>query len=116
MEAYLSGSDAKWKELGWSLDELPRDIYTPMHILNHIFHQDGEHHFAYDFHTLSFVLKRAGFAEVVQQEFGKSEDPDLTLDMPTHRAYSLYVDARKDYRSNNNFISQIFNLLALKSN
>lgn len=95
IEAYLSENNEKWQELGWDLANMPSDIYTPMHILNHIFHQDGEHHFAYDFETLSYALRRAGFDEVVRQEYGRSEDPELAIDMPKHSAYSLYIDAGK---------------------
>jgi predicted SAM-dependent methyltransferase len=95
IEAYLSGDKARWRELGWALDAMPHDIYTPMHIVNHIFHQDGEHKFGYDFETLAFALRRAGFSEVVQQSFGVSFDPELAIDQEQHRPYSLYVDARK---------------------
>ncbi len=96
IEAYLSENNENWKLLGWDLENMPDDIYTPMHILNHIFHQDGEHQFAYDFETLSFALGRAGFSEVVRQKYGESEDLELAIDMPKHSAYSLYVDARKE--------------------
>jgi predicted SAM-dependent methyltransferase len=41
IEAYLSENNENWKLLGWDLENMPDDIYTPMHILNHIFHQDG---------------------------------------------------------------------------
>lgn len=95
IEAYVSGDHDQWKRLGWDLQNMPDDIYTPMHILNHVFHQDGEHHFAYDYETLAFALKRAGFDEVVCQEYGQSCDPQLVIDLPKHRDYSLYVDARK---------------------
>jgi predicted SAM-dependent methyltransferase len=95
IEAYLSGDNARWRELGWDLNAMPSDIYTPMHIINHTFHQDGEHKFGYDFETLAFALRRAGFREVVQQSFGQSLDPELAIDRAEHRPYSLYADARK---------------------
>lgn len=95
IEAYLSGDNARWRELGWDIESLPSDIYTPMHVVNHTFHQGGEHMFGYDFETLAWVLRRAGFSEVVHQSFGQSLDPDLAIDQPDHRRYSLYVDARK---------------------
>lgn len=37
-----------------------------MDIINHIFRQDHEHAYAYDFETLRFVLKKAGFNRIVE--------------------------------------------------
>ena len=95
VQAYLSGDREAWRTLGWDLDSMPDDIYTPMHIINHVFHQDGEHLFAYDFETLEFALRRAGFSTVVEQTYGQSVDPELALDRQAHAGYSLYVDAVK---------------------
>ena len=66
-----------------------------MHGLNHQFHQEGEHLFGYDFETLSFALKKAGFSSVKRQAFKVSVDPDLAIDLPIHESYSLYVEAIK---------------------
>ncbi len=95
ISAYVSGSNSKWKELGWDLDALPDDIFTPMHGLNHQFHQQGEHLFGYDFETLSWALKKAGFSSVKKQAFKVSVDPDLAIDLAVHQPYSLYVEAIK---------------------
>jgi predicted SAM-dependent methyltransferase len=95
LEAYLSGEPARWNALGWDLGDMPDDIYTPMHILNHVFHQGGEHKFGFDFETMELVLRRAGFGEVVRQCHGRSLDPALVLDLECHARYSLYVDARR---------------------
>ena len=84
-----------WRKLGWNVDRLPDDIYTPMHVINHIFHQGGEHLFAYDFETLKWALNRAGFPTVLRQSFGTSIDSELAIDRENHRPYSLYVDAVK---------------------
>ncbi len=95
LKAYASGDAAAWEKLGWPLDKLPDDISTPMHVINHMFHQDGEHLFGYDFHTLDRLLRTAGFDRVEKQAFGRSLDPELAIDQANHRLYSLYVDAVK---------------------
>jgi predicted SAM-dependent methyltransferase len=95
LKAYASGSKDSFAQLGWDLDALPDDIYTPMHIVNHIFHQSGEHLFAWDFETMELMLKRAGFSEITQREFRQSADPGLAIDQQIHKPYSLIVEATK---------------------
>lgn len=95
INAYTMKDADLWQQLGWNLDQLPHDIYTPMHIINHQFHQEGEHFFGYDFDTLKFLLTRAGFSEITRQSYRQSIDPHLEFDQENHRKYSLYVDARK---------------------
>jgi predicted SAM-dependent methyltransferase len=95
LAAYVSDDPELWRNLDWDLNTLPDDIYTPMHIINHIFHQGGEHLFAYDFETLSWALHRAGFSQVEQMSFRKSRDPELAIDQENHAPYSLYVEAMK---------------------
>ena len=90
-EAYLLNDRDHWAALG--LDPLPADMPTPMAMLNHVFHQGGEHHFAYDYKTLEWALKEAGFAEVHRSAYGKSADPLLAIDRQEHAKYSLYVEA-----------------------
>lgn len=93
LKAYASGDSKQWQDLGWSLDRLPSDIYTPMHVVNHIFHQSGEHLFAYDFETLAWALRQAGFNRIEQKAYQQSGDPQLAIDQPNHAAHSLYVEA-----------------------
>ena len=95
LEAYVMKDKNKWMKLGWDLNRMPQDIYTPMHIVNHVFHQEGEHHFAYDFETLKYALERAGFQKVLKQKFKVSLDRELAIDQENHRPYSLYVEAIK---------------------
>jgi len=92
-EAYLRNDRPHWASLGF--DPLPADLPTPMAVLNHVFHQGGEHHFAYDFETLEWALKRAGFANIRQCSYGVSADPLLAIDREEHALYSLYVEAMK---------------------
>lgn len=95
LEAYLSGDWAKWKALGWDKDHWPSDILSPMHAVNHAFHQSGEHYFGYDEETLRLLLKAAGFSRVTRFAFGQSEDPTLAIDRAEHAQYSLYIEAVK---------------------
>lgn len=94
-QAYASGDNNRWRELGWDLDKLPSDIYTGMHVMNHIFHQSGEHLFAYDFETLAWALRQAGFNTIERMSYRNSRDPLLAIDQPNHEPYSLYVEAVK---------------------
>jgi predicted SAM-dependent methyltransferase len=95
LKAYASGSKQDFAALGWNLDALPGDIYTPMHIINHIFHQGGEHLFAWDFETMELMLRRAGFSDIRQRQFRESADPELAIDLKVHEPYSLIVEAVK---------------------
>lgn len=46
---------------GWSMDGLPAS-----HMINHLFHQDGEHKNLFDFKLLEHLLLKAGFSAVVE--------------------------------------------------
>jgi predicted SAM-dependent methyltransferase len=93
VKAYVRGSREEWLSLNWDPAALPSDIYTPMHVLNHVFHQSGEHLFGYDFATLKLQLEKAGFQDIEKCEFRKSRDPLLAIDQENHAPYSLYVEA-----------------------
>jgi|SRR6516225_2690615 predicted SAM-dependent methyltransferase len=93
LEAYVSGDSTLWRSLGWY--PLPDDIYSPMHAINHIFHQSGEHLFAYDFETLAIALNRVGFKKIEEMSFRKSHDQELAIDQANHAPHSLYVEAIK---------------------
>lgn len=95
MRAYCNGENGDWLALGWDLDSLPSDLATRMDVINHVFHQGGEHLFGYDFETLAVCLRAAGFRTVVLSSFGSAADAELRDDLPNHRPYSLYVDAVK---------------------
>lgn len=95
LRAYQSASPADWSALGWDLNNLPEGFKTQMNIINHVFRQQEEHSYAYDFKTLLLLLRQAGFSRVEKSEFGVSLDPMLVFDQPVHRLYSLYVDAVK---------------------
>ena len=68
---------------------------TPMELINVVFRQGQQHKFAYDFETLSFLLHRYGFSEVVREDYGSSLMPELILDQASRASESIYVDARK---------------------
>jgi predicted SAM-dependent methyltransferase len=95
LQAYLSGDTDQWRALGWDLADMPDDIHRPMHIVNHMFHQEGEHLFGYDFDTLAWALCEAGFTNVQRMSYMVSQDPALAIDQENHSTYSLYVEAVK---------------------
>jgi len=95
VQAYLSGDNAAWLKLDWDLTSMPADIDSPMHILNWLFHQDGEHLFGYDFETMALALHKAGFEIVEEASFRRSRDPLLEFDQAHHELHSLYVEAVK---------------------
>jgi len=95
LRAYQSGDKSEWLALNWDLDNLPEGFYTVMDIINHIFRQSGEHMYAYDYETLSLLLKRAGFSDIRKTEFRVSSDPHLTKDVRLNCPHSLYVEAVK---------------------
>ena len=76
-------------------DPFPSDLPTRMDVINHVFHQWGEHRWAYDFETLALRLRTAGFATIEQVEYQRSLLPALAQDRDVHAPYSLYVDAVK---------------------
>jgi len=63
---------------------------TPMHVVNYIFRQDGQHKYAYDEETLAQVLTAAGFADARRRLFDPSIDSARR-----HEANSLYMEAVK---------------------
>lgn len=95
VRAYLAGVPEHWQQLGFAEGRLPSDMDTPMELLNHVFHQGGEHCFGWDFATMEVALNRAGFASVVRQSFRQSVDLELAIDQPNHAPYSLFVEAVK---------------------
>lgn len=95
LHAYVAQSREEFLTLGWDLDQLPGDIHSPMHVINHIFHQEGEHLFGWDYQTMEWALKQAGFSTVARCSYRESSDTELTLDRPEHAPYSLYVEATR---------------------
>lgn len=88
VKAYLENT---WGNVGLN----PMNWHSPMHALNHVFHQEGEHKFCYDFETLEILLKKTGFRKITRQSYKKSLDADLINDQENHQFYSLYVDCVK---------------------
>ena len=92
-KAYVSKDPKEWKALGFS--QFPDDLPTPMAMLNHVFHQGGEHRFAWDYETMNYALRRAGFVNVYRRSFRESGVDELAIDLSHHAPYSLYVEAVK---------------------
>jgi predicted SAM-dependent methyltransferase len=93
IDAYLSSDGKKWASLGFK--SMPVDMPTPMCLVNHVFHQDGEHQFGYDYETLKWALENAGFEDIGISTFRGSTHFPASLDLACHEPYSLYVEASK---------------------
>jgi predicted SAM-dependent methyltransferase len=65
--------------------------HTPMELINVVFRQGHEHHFAYDEETLCQLFEHYGFAASARG-FNDSDIPGFASDTPSRRAYSLYVE------------------------
>ena len=63
--------------------------------MNAIFRPGYEHRYAYDAETLLLVIREAGFADGVVQQFGVSIDPKMAPDNNERGTESLYVEAVK---------------------
>jgi predicted SAM-dependent methyltransferase len=94
LRAYASEGWEALAELGWK-PPLSQGFRTKMDVINHVFRQGFEHHYAYDYPTLKCDLEAAGFPAVHHQSFRQSVDPHMEIDQDNHRPYSLYVDAVK---------------------
>jgi predicted SAM-dependent methyltransferase len=70
---------------------------TPMEAVNGWFRQRYEHQCLYDWPLSEYAFKQAGFAEVMNSQFGKSHlvPTSLLIDDPKYAWESLYIDARK---------------------
>ena len=93
--AYYKNDKKLWSDLGYNIDELPEHFDTKVAVLNHIFRQDGEHKYAYDFEALNYVLVKQGFRNITRQEFRQSLDDKLRDDQENHSNHSLYVECIK---------------------
>lgn len=93
VKAYCNGTNEGWEQLGFK--NVINERHSGMQILNHVFRQDGEHKYGYDFITLKECLKEAGFKKISRSEWGNSVDDALKDDLENHRLYSLYVDCKK---------------------
>jgi predicted SAM-dependent methyltransferase len=104
--AYLRAYGCSWDELaamrrlqaeseGWRDPWLGDTYLTRMQLINAVFHQHGEHKYAYDEETLVLFLHQAGFSRVIPQRFGVSIDGRMAPDWGARSSESLYVEAVK---------------------
>ncbi len=90
LQAYCSNSIDAWNKLGFN----PNDWGSAIYILNHVFRQNGEHKFGYDYVSIKNLLEPFGF-EAIRKEYGISVDKNLENDLENHKRYSLYIDCIK---------------------
>jgi predicted SAM-dependent methyltransferase len=104
--AYLRAYDGLWELIadmrpldrtadGWRDGRLGQVYQTRMQFINAVFRQKHEHKYAYDAETLVLIMRQAGFADVIVQQFGISIDPKMAPDSDDRRTESLYVEGIK---------------------
>jgi len=89
LKAYLTGTETGYYAYFNSHFSVRRHLGTSMEAINWLFRQGGEHHFIYDYETLSMLLAKAGFASIVQREWDESRDS------PPRREDTIYIDCQK---------------------
>jgi predicted SAM-dependent methyltransferase len=67
----------------------PEWLSIPMHRINYLFRQFGEHKYAYDEETLLWTLRRAGFEKVSRRPF------DPAMDTERRRSHTMYASGIK---------------------
>lgn len=92
LAAYVNRDIEQWAGLGYA--QLPEDMPTRMAMINHVFHQGGEHKFGYDYATLEWMLMSKGLNSR-RSEYRLSPLFPASLDLECHARYSLYVDVIK---------------------
>lgn len=71
-------------------------VETPLDRINIMMREDGQHLWVYDAAALLLLLKKAGFATVVEQQFGCSLHQRMNeVDSAVRSFESLYVEAAK---------------------
>ena len=71
-------------------------IDAPVDRVNMVMREFGQHLWVYDAELLTLLLRRAGFARVVRQEFGESLAPVMRgIDSQSRAFESLYLEAVK---------------------
>jgi predicted SAM-dependent methyltransferase len=80
----------------WMLERRRRQFRTPMEVLNEVARQTHQHHYMYDYETLSLWLREAGFSSVVRVSFRQGRGPsELLIDSEKRAFESLYVEATR---------------------
>jgi predicted SAM-dependent methyltransferase len=72
----------------------PKWCETPFESVNHIFRQNGDHKFAYDFDTMKKLMLSSGFSEVERGTYMSSKYKELQVDHWPQPG-TLYVEAKK---------------------
>jgi predicted SAM-dependent methyltransferase len=74
----------------------PEAVGEPIDRVNVMMREGGQHLWAYDSDSLCSLLRRVGFAEVFEQQFGVSRHPRMRdIDQESRAFESLYVEAFK---------------------
>ena len=88
LESYQAHKNTGYTKWVLSLNNHTVHLRTRAEIINLFFRQWGEHHFSYDFETLSNLILNAGFKKVEKSDY------DLSIDT-IYREESIYLNAYK---------------------
>lgn len=78
----------------WMLQRRGGRFHTPMAVVNEVFRQGYEHHYCFDFETLSWLLRDIGYVNIERTDFAQGILPGLLIDQESRRFESLFVEAQ----------------------
>lgn len=89
IRAYVANDEAFFEE---QRSHHPDWCETKLEHLMYALQQDGQHKYGYDFETAKKLLLKAGFVQVVDSQYNRSEFAELRVDYRGENL-SLFVDA-----------------------
>jgi len=92
-EALAETRPLEWTDDGWRDIWLKQIYKTQMQLINAVFHQKGQHKYAYDAETLILAIREAGFDSIEEKSYGETI---LRFELPEREdrsPESLYVEA-----------------------
>jgi predicted SAM-dependent methyltransferase len=88
-ENLVTDRSSRWSD--FNLNGMPS-----VHMINHLFHQGGEHKNLFDFELMNYILKKAGFSSVRRlNEDSFLERLDMDFPRRNDSWISLYVEVTK---------------------
>ena len=103
LRSYVNDADGGWAEMAKMRlmnserrEEWSDTVYnTRMEVINAVFRSGFSHKYAYDYETLEFLLLKYGFKTAMRQAYGRTQLPELNIDLAIREAESLYVEGVK---------------------
>jgi predicted SAM-dependent methyltransferase len=95
VSAYLADGWTMMNDVGCGGEVPQASFTTKMEALNHVFVQDGEHYGGFDAEYLALTLRQAGYVDIERVNWREGRFPGGPIDREQHRAYSLFMEARR---------------------